>query len=77
MMNGDMSEHGSPPKQTPCNKKPFEDIKGDKAIPYSGGLGQDLLEQSYEQVQVELFEDDDNGGVSRERRCTSPDNPQR
>ena len=59
MIKGDINDQNSPPKQGAISQRFFEEMKGDKACPESGGLGNDFLEQSYEQVQIELYNDDD------------------
>ncbi len=58
MIKGEFSDKGSPPKHRLTDQKIFDEIKGDKNIPDSGDLGQDFLDQSYEQIQIELFEDE-------------------
>ena len=63
MIKGDLSDNGSPPKQRLEVQKICSQIKGDKNAPDSGGdlSPAELLEdQSYEQIQIELFEDDED-----------------
>lgn len=56
MIKGDFGDKGSPPKQRASGRRVFEELKGD-ASPESGDLGHEMLEQSYEQVQIELYDD--------------------
>jgi len=63
MIKGDGQK--SPPKQSHFNSRIFEEIKGDSAMPESGDLQIDL---SYEDVQIELFEDDNSPGSAKNSR---------